>query len=109
MQCPEPWDERGVMRAFIFMLFFIATGSPVSYAARDYAEYSRLMSYGTDVTDAFRQVVIYAGRLLKGEKPADLPVMQSAKFELVINNQTAKTLELIVPQSLLVAADEVIE
>jgi putative ABC transport system substrate-binding protein len=82
---------------------------PTSYSSRDFAEAGGLMSYGANIADAWRQAGSYTGSILKGAKPADLPVVQSNKFELVINNQTATMLSLTVPSSLLAIADEVIE
>jgi len=99
------WIDRRVQLALLAVLHRI----PATYQGREFAEAGGLMSYGASLKDAYRQVGVYAGRILKGAKPADLPVVQSSKFELVINAQTASMLGITVPQTLLVAADEVIE
>ena len=90
-------------------LLAIRHGIPAAFSGREYAEAGGLMSYGSDITDAYRQVGVYTGRILKGAKPAALPVVQSDKFELTINAVTARALGITVPQSMLVAADHVID
>jgi len=82
---------------------------PAIYSGREYAEVGGLISYGSDITDAYRRAGVYVGRILKGAKPKDMPVIQSEKLELIVNAQSARALGLTVPQSLMVEADDVLE
>jgi putative ABC transport system substrate-binding protein len=102
-------DAFFVGRRVQFATLATRHGIPAAYAGREVVEAGGLMSYATDTLDMFRQTGVYTGQIVKGVKPADLPVVQSIKFELVINLQTARALGIEVPPTLLALADEVIE
>jgi putative ABC transport system substrate-binding protein len=102
-------DSFFVGRGVQFATLTAVNKIPAAYANRDFVAAGGLMSYGTDLADAFRQVGVYTGSILKGAKPADLPVLQATKFEFVINLQTARALGIEVPPGVLSIADEVIE
>src|SRR5215831_4680728 len=102
-------DGFFVSRRVQFAVLAVRHAIPAIYATREYPEVGGLMSYGTDGLDSWHQVGIYTGRILNGAKPADLPVLQSTKFEFVINMQTARALGIEVPNSIQLLADEVIE
>jgi putative ABC transport system substrate-binding protein len=102
-------DAFFVSRRIQFATLATRYAIPAAYSSREVVEVGGLMSYGADILDMFRRVGVYTGQILKGAKPAELPVLQSTKFEFVINLQTARALGLEVPNSIQLLADEVIE
>ena len=109
MRSLQPWSNDGQTHSSSAPVHSVRHAVPTIFQYRRFAAAGGLMSYGSDETEYFRLVGIYAGRILRGEKPADLPVQQATKVELIINLKTARTLGLTVPLPLLGRADELIE
>jgi putative tryptophan/tyrosine transport system substrate-binding protein len=104
-----PADPFFAGRRLQLSLLAMRHALPAVYSGREFAEVGGLITYGSDITDAYRRAGVYVGRILKGGKPEDMPVVQADKLELIVNVQSARALGLTVPQSLLIAADDVIE